>query len=147
MSNCAESRLADFESATIHVVLAADSTPPIGASITRRSTRSKAKQIDIEVRKTSSIKDIKVEVRLLVDFADRQICGLWGISPICQRLYHHERELESTDTIADLVVLAGDTLRCIELEEKDDMDDVNPAGEGFGGTALVSPIRESSGAT
>lgn len=40
-----------------------------------------------------------------------------------------------------LNVLIGDRIRCVELEEEDD-DDVDPAGEGFGGTALVAPRGE-----
>jgi hypothetical protein len=43
-----------------------------------------------------------------------------------------------------LAVLAGDMIHCVEVVEIEDEDelDVRPVGEGFGGTALVLPIRK-----
>lgn len=64
------------------------------------------------------------------------------ISPICQRMIYNTRELEATDTIGSLRVLAGDTIKCIELEEKGDFEDVNQGGEGFGGTGLLLPFGQ-----
>lgn len=61
-------------------------------------------------------------------------------SPISQRLYYGERELQSHETIASLQVLNGDVIRCVEIEESGDMKDVRETAEGFGGSALVGRL-------
>lgn len=64
----------------------------------------------------------------------------YGISPICQRLFFDDREVEADETIESLEVLVGDTIRCVTVEEEGDIEDVVPVAEGFDGTALLDRI-------
>ena len=82
-----------------------------------------------EVKKSTTVKEIKLE-----------ICAKYGLSPICQRLWYGDKELDNyEDTVESLKILADDRLRLDVIVEVHDVDEVEVRGrrEGFGGTALL----------
>jgi hypothetical protein len=108
----------------------------------RRVTRNRGKTYEVQVKKTTTVLMIKLEV------SDRdplsisrscQICNITGNSPISQRLRFNDKELdESAVTINDLHVPAHATIYCEIVEENEDI--MNGIEEGFGGTALVGNV-------
>jgi hypothetical protein len=60
-------------------------------------------------------------------------------------LRYKEKDLDSEQTVAELRILANDTLQCQVFEEDSAaVDDVVLPNEGFGGTALVGALGKSS---
>ncbi|WWC89000.1 uncharacterized protein L201_003917 [Kwoniella dendrophila CBS 6074] len=109
-------------------------------------TRSKANRFDIEAKRETSIKDIKVEIM-------NRTKG--KLTPIQQKIYYKGRELASDETIGSLAFLLGDELELVEAVEieaididgDEDGDELalvassrSRSNEGFGGTALLSRI-------
>nr|XP_031859483.1 uncharacterized protein CI109_005131 [Kwoniella shandongensis]KAA5526555.1 hypothetical protein CI109_005131 [Kwoniella shandongensis] len=97
-----------------------------------RSLRSHStKEIKVEASKSTTIKDLKVE-----------ILQETRIVPILQKLYYKGQELGSDETLGGIGYLKNDEIRLVEIEETGEMgEDVRPnGGEGFGGTALLSRI-------
>ncbi|KAK8864691.1 hypothetical protein IAR55_001943 [Kwoniella newhampshirensis] len=97
-----------------------------------RALRSHStKEIKVEVSKSTTIRDLKVE-----------ILQETRIVPILQKLFYKDRELESDETLGGIGYLKDDEIKLVEIEEVEDADDdVNgPTGEGFRGTALLSRI-------
>jgi hypothetical protein len=119
-------RLSEWEETTLRVMF--EGEEPSVQPGTRRSIRSKSKSVNVTIKKTMTIKDLKVE-----------ILHVTRISPISQELYYRDRPLELNETMESLGVLAKDEIRCVELEEKE-MDEVGVGVEGFGGTVLVGRI-------
>ncbi|ORY26328.1 hypothetical protein BCR39DRAFT_541321 [Naematelia encephala] len=124
---CRAERLLDFTATSIRILLPKD---PVNLG-TKRSTRSRDKEREFQVTKQTTIKDLKVRI-----YDD---CG---ISPINQRLYYNDRELNSDDVIGALKVLAGDTITCVEVLDGDDFE--QGGIEGFGGTALSGLTVETA---
>lgn len=68
-----------------------------------------------------------------------------GISPIAQLLRYNGKDLESEQTVAELKILADDTLYCQVYEEAPIVvDDLILPNEGFGGTALTGRLCKSA---
>lgn len=113
--------------------MGADPFPPVnGFAKSARASRSqaKAKSIDVQASKATSVRDIKVE-----------ILQQKRLTPILQKLLYKGRELDSEETLDSIGFLAGDEMTLIELEEDEEIGDhVRPTGEGFGGTALSARI-------
>ena len=126
---CDECRIAQalaFETATIYIVRDQAGAKRITEKRARRST---VNEFEIQVKKSTTVKDIKLE-----------ICSTYGLSPICQKLWYGDKELDkSEDTVESMKILADDRIRLEVIQEVHDVDEVEVHGrrEGFGGTALL----------
>jgi hypothetical protein len=63
------------------------------------------------------------------------------LSPLSQRLFYRNKEVEPTDTLRSLGVLMDEHFELEEAAEVVDLVDVDDE-EGFGGTALIGRIGE-----
>ncbi|WVQ80125.1 hypothetical protein IAT38_002226 [Cryptococcus sp. DSM 104549] len=136
---CRTARLSSYDTIWVPVLLSRGTTPPSTTTTTTpasrssgsRSLRSRYKQIQVEAAKSTSVRDLKVE-----------ILEQTGITPILQKIFYKERELESDETIGGLGFLKGDELVMVEIEEEGEPDEEGKpnGGEGFGGTALLARI-------
>ncbi|KAK4687825.1 hypothetical protein P7C73_g2281, partial [Tremellales sp. Uapishka_1] len=119
--DCRQARLLDFDETTAKIVFDKDQDK----ATTSRRTRA-YKQLSLDVTKSTKIVDLKVE-----------IYQASGVSPLSQKIFYKDHELDSGDTIGSIGFLKGDSLRMTEVLEVGDFeDDGVPGGEGFGGTAL-----------
>ncbi|KZO97701.1 hypothetical protein CALVIDRAFT_535804 [Calocera viscosa TUFC12733] len=100
-----------------------------------RQTKSRGVKKTMTIRKGDSVKEIKV-----------QLFDLFSVPTIYQRLFHGGREITDLNeqTIADLGILAQDTISLLEIKPIDEDDDGEDRpkkkrreeGRGFGGTLL-----------
>jgi len=99
-----------------------------------RQTKQRGLKKSMTITKADSVKDIKMK-----------IFDLFSVATIHQRLFHGGRELlDNTQTVADLGILAQDTISLLEVKplEDDEDGDGRPKkkrrdeGGGFGGTLL-----------
>lgn len=108
---------------------------PATSSGTRRTrgNASLAAKWQVEVTKDTTVKWIRTE-----------LYAMTKISPLSQRLYYGDRELDPSDTIGGIGVLHGDHISLEEVLDVVDLvgDDDDDNGAGFGGTALVGRICE-----
>ncbi|ORX35565.1 hypothetical protein BD324DRAFT_652117 [Kockovaella imperatae] len=121
--DCRVAKARNFDTTTIHIVRAEPSAKVISE---KRASRSRASEFSIEVTKATTVKDIKLE-----------ICSLYSLSPISQKLLYGSLELDSADTVESLGIMADDRLTLHVIQEIHDIDDIELPREGFGGTALL----------
>ena len=123
-----------------------------------------SKQLAINIRKTSSILEMKVEVSLIPALTakgclyDMQCSKRFKIATIYMRLYYRDRELDNTETIESIGAYADDIFELEEIEVDGDVDiskleDVStsdrpskkrkgePREEGFGKTGLHGSVN------
>ncbi|WOO83634.1 Ubiquitin carboxyl-terminal hydrolase 48 [Vanrija pseudolonga] len=128
---CRKERLSNFEEMQLTIVMGLDTVPTATKSASstrsRRIGTTRNKQTQLDVKKNTSVKDIKVELYPIL-----------GVGPLHQQLYYRGRELASDETVESIGLLAGDHLNVVEIVE---VEDFEAAGEeGFGGTALVGRL-------
>lgn len=118
--------LLSFDKLWLPIVNGLDAKP----TTTGRTTKSRTKQVQVEVAKHTTVHDIKCD-----------IYDELRISPKSQEMYLNGRKLDENDTMESIGLLIGDHLNMVELEDVDDfvVDEV----EGFGGSVLVGRKCES----
>jgi hypothetical protein len=102
--------------------------PTTGTGRTRATARSK--QFDFEVTPDTTVSAIR-----------NMLYEKTKLSPLSQRLFYRNKEVEPTDTLRSLGVLMDEHFELEEAAEVVDLVDVDDE-EGFGGTALIGRIGE-----
>lgn len=120
-----DARLSNFDKVWLPVVNGLDAKP----TATGRTSKSRSKQVQVEVSKSTTVHDIKCDV-----YEELRI------TPKSQQLYLNGKKLNDEDTMESIGLLVGDHLN---LEELEGMDDFGVSGlEGFGGSVLVGRKSE-----
>ncbi|TFK30135.1 cysteine proteinase [Coprinopsis marcescibilis] len=155
-SECRLHRKMDWETAEIYVQLGKKEEAPANGRFTmagnsgfRHSRRLRKKEGDkrkITVGKSTTVKDIKIE-----------ISDLFDIPTICQRLLFDDKELaDNKSTVEELGIPAHETIYLEQINEAMEIDsDTEPTprrkpreeGQGFSGTILGGSFTDSSRAS
>jgi hypothetical protein len=104
---------------------------PDGAAGTNRRSSTRSKEWALLIKKNTTVKFIRTE-----------LYALTKVSPMRQRLFLRDKELDVDDTIESMGLLKGDHLALEEVTEVVDLVDVDDDEEGFGGTALIGRTGE-----
>lgn len=127
---CQRKRLLDFEELWLPIVQGRKTVPV--ENLGKRRSSSRSKQMWVEVQKDTPIKEVRLH-----------IYETWKVSPLSQRLFLKDREVDASETIESLQIAQGDYLCLEEVEEADDFGQ-DGGSEGFGGTALIGRTGELS---